>query len=381
MNILLLVPNMLSFKGGIQVFSKFFIEALNTYPEVEHLCVALLHDDSLASAPQLSKTSFWTTGQFPRRLRRLVYVWRCLSSLFQKPTALILTTHLHLSPVALLGKILFRTRYGVVLHGVEAWNIRSPILRLALKKADCLFAVSAFTKEKLLAQIPGLAAQTFLLPNTFQEEDFFPVQKSGQKSLTLHEKYNLPQDSKIILTVARLDASLSLKGYDRVIDCMPTILQRCPSAHYLLVGTGSDKERLEKKIQRLGLQGCVHMTGFIPDAELPLYYQNADVFILPSTGEGFGIVFLEALACGCPCIGGNRDGSQDALGQGELGLLIDPCDETQICDATLHMLLAQNKEEIFFHAEQLHREVLRRFGKETFRMKLHNYLFPKNAGV
>ena len=97
-----------------------------------------------------------------------------------------------------------------------------------------------------------------------------------------------------------------------------------PNAIYLIAGAGDDKQRLEHLAAERGLAGRVVFTGHVPADELPSYYALADVFAMPSTGEGFGIVFLEAAACGLPVIAGNADGSVDALGEGQIGCLVDP---------------------------------------------------------
>ena len=104
----------------------------------------------------------------------------------------------------------------------------------------------------------------------------------------------------------------------------PPSLARVPDAAYLIVGSGDDQPRLERLAREAGVGDRVVFAGQVADAELADYFALADVFAMPSTGEGFGIVFLEAAASGLPVIGGNRDGSVDALADGRIGRLVDP---------------------------------------------------------
>src|SRR5262249_13068089 len=137
---------------------------------------------------------------------------------------------------------------------------------------------------------------------------------------------------RIILTVGRLAASERYKGHDRLIAALPGVLLRVPDIAYLIVGGGDDQSRLEHLASESGITDRVTFAGHVPDEELPDYFALAHVFAMPSTGEGFGIVFLEAAATGVQIIGGNRDGSVDALAEGRIGRLVDPASRDEITD-------------------------------------------------
>ena len=128
------------------------------------------------------------------------------------------------------------------------------------------------------------------------------------------------------------------KGYDRLIRTLPTIIQTIPNIHYLIVGQGDDRPRIEQLIQSLSLEKYVTLTGFIPDQELVDYYNLCDIFAMPSKDEGFGIVYLEALACGKPTLGGNQDGAIDALCHGERGVLGDHDNLDEMAQAIIIVL-------------------------------------------
>jgi glycosyltransferase involved in cell wall biosynthesis len=104
--------------------------------------------------------------------------------------------------------------------------------------------------------------------------------------------------------------------------------------------------------------------------ELADHYRLSDVFAMPSTGEGFGIAFLEAMACGVPCVAGNADGSRDALDHGRLGFLVDPRDPAAVAKG-IESALAVGKDRVLEpEGRRLHEEVRRCFGNDVFAQRL-----------
>ncbi|MEB3188956.1 MAG: glycosyltransferase, partial [Snowella sp.] len=162
--------------------------------------------------------------------------------------------------------------------------------------------------------------------------------------------------------------------YDRVLQALPKIRSVIPNVHYLLVGKGDDRPRIEQMIQELQLENHVTLAGFVPDEELCDHYNLCDVFAMPSKREGFGIVYLEAMACGKPCLGGNQDGALDALDHGALGVLVNPDDIDEIADALIQILQKKYPNPLLYQPEQLRQAVIDRFGFEIFQQRLHEYL-------
>ncbi len=144
---------------------------------------------------------------------------------------------------------------------------------------------------------------------------------------------------------------------------------------YILVGRGDDAARIQAMARELRLESAVTMPGFVEERELADHYRLADVFAMPSTGEGFGIAFLEALACGTPVLAGNRDGSVDAVDGGKLGLLVDPMDVHRI-EEGLIALLRREGPRWWFERQALHDAVTARFGHAAFRRALARILPP-----
>src|SRR2546426_3185868 len=133
-----------------------------------------------------------------------------------------------------------------------------------------------------------------------------------------------------ILTVARLDARERSKGVDRVIAQIPALRRRFPGLAYVIGGSGDDVPRLSALAEQLGVSDAVHFVGEVPDEELSARLSAADVFVMPSRKEGFGIVFIEAMACGTPVIACGLEGSSDALLDGRVGVLVDPTAPNQL---------------------------------------------------
>jgi phosphatidyl-myo-inositol dimannoside synthase len=120
------------------------------------------------------------------------------------------------------------------------------------------------------------------------------------------------------------------KGIDEVLEVMPALIGKEPALSYLVAGDGDDRKRLEAKAHALGVRDHVVFAGFVKECEKADHYRLADVFAMPGRGEGFGGVFLEALACGVPVVGSALDGSREALRDGELGELVDPTDSASV---------------------------------------------------
>jgi len=185
------------------------------------------------------------------------------------------------------------------------------------------------------------------------------------------ERYQICNDQPVILTLSRLSSSEQYKGYDKVIAALPLILEKFPKTIYILAGKydKNEKQRIESVIRLYSMEAHVKLIGYVPDEEITGHYQLADVFIMPSKKEGFGIVFLEALACGTSVIGGNQDGTVDALQNGSLGTLINPNKTEEIAAALM---------DHFRHpkggGKNFQKDVLKQYSFERFKDRLQQHL-------
>lgn len=365
------MPNIFEFKGGIQTYSAFFLSALqNLYPDNDYQ-VFLKHDSQSSAKLSFSKnTKFNFYGRVPPHLRTPIFATEIVrQGIWQSPD-LVIATHINFTQAAYWLKRFKGIPYWGVVHGVDAWNIERPALKTALKHAEKIISVSNYTRDRLLKEQNLDPAKVLILPNTFDASQF----QIGPKPQYLMNRYGLTSANSIILTVARLDKKERYKGYDTIIQGLPAIRHQIPDVHYILVGQGSDRDRIEQLVTHLGLQDCVTFTGFIPDRELGDHYNLCDVFAMPSKGEGFGIVYLEALACGKPTLGANQDGAIDALAHGELGALVDPDNIEEIAQTIKQILQGNYPNPLLYQPEALRQKVIDRFGFERFQQTLADYL-------
>jgi len=367
------MPGLFDSKGGIQTYSSFLLQALKQlYPEL-HADVFLMHDRGW-SRLENSNPQFHFTGRLPAPLRTPAFAAKAFVAGIKQRPDLIISTHLNFALVAYWLKRLAGIPYWIVAHGFEAWDVQRPELRQAIEHADQILAVSQYTRMRLLKEQNIDPDRVSLLPNTFDPNRF----QIAAKPQHLLERYQLADHQPVILTVNRLAAGESYHPYDRVLAALPQIRQTIPDIHYLIVGQGDDRARLEQLIIEQQLQNHVTLTGFVPDHELPDYYNLCDVFAMPSKLEGFGIVFLEAMASGKPVLGSNLDGSVDALDQGRLGALVNPDDTTAIAHTLIQILQQRYPNPLMFQAGQLRQATYDAFGNERFRTKLeqllHTYL-------
>ena len=215
----------------------------------------------------------------------------------------------------------------VQVHGIEAWRELSVLHRRSVETATIITSVSRYTRRRLIEWVGIDPARVKVLPNSVD-----PQYHPGPKPSYLLERH-AAGGKKVLMTVSRLASSERYKGHDRVIRALPQLLSQHPDTIYLIVGDGDDRPRLESLAVECGVVENVQFTGSVPSEELPDYFRLADVFVMPSTGEGFGIVFLEAMATGVRVIGGNQDGSADPLADGQLGWPVDPDNERELISA------------------------------------------------
>ena len=146
---------------------------------------------------------------------------------------------------------------------------------------------------------------------------------------------NVEGAEKRILFVGRLHP---VKGVQYLLQAMQMVHEEVPGAKLILVGDGEERESLEKLTDSLGIRECVEFVGGVPHEKIPDYMHHADVFVLPSLSEGFGIVNLEAMACGLPIVATRVGGIPDIIEDGTNGYLVDTMNQEQLAEALLKLL-------------------------------------------
>jgi phosphatidylinositol alpha-1,6-mannosyltransferase len=214
--------------------------------------------------------------------------------------------------------------YLVPLYGIEVWRPLGWQRRRALAHATVRLAISRYTVERARPFLPGLA-DVRVLPLALEER---PPDGAVDLDLVSH------LGTGFLLTVGRMAASERYKGHDQILEALP----RVPGAHLVVAGDGDDRPRLEGRAAELGLKKRVTFTGFISEATLAELYRRAAVFVMPSLGEGFGLVYLEAMRAGKPCIAARRSAAEEVVADGATGFLVDRDDPEELASVLSRLL-------------------------------------------
>jgi glycosyltransferase involved in cell wall biosynthesis len=352
--------------GGVQHYSACLLRALT---ELFPRAIVRVHsklDLVVKKSCNDSKIVTSAYGGVPSWCRTAAFAFGGLwHALWEQPD-LIVTTHPHFAKALRHVHRLTGIPYLSCAHGVEVWGHLQGSLLKGLRMAAGLLPVSQFTRHTMLQEAGFDEDRVLVVPDTFREEAFQP----GLKPTSLLERFGLQADQPVLLTVGRLAASEAYKGHDQVIAALPQIRKAFPHVRYVIAGRGDDEPRLRQCVADHDQHDAVVFAGFVPDHELADFYRLCDVFVMPSTGEGFGIVYLEALATGKPCVVGNQDASPEAIGHGRLGFAVNPRSPEEIADAVLKLLSGNHDKPWLKEPETLRREVIELYGFAAFKQSL-----------
>src|SRR5438093_303709 len=322
LRLLVLLTDAFGGHGGIAKFNRDLLNALCVYPDIEEVTA-------------LPRTIAGDPGVLPDRLiyetqaarGKGTYVYHLGRLLTQRNRFDgVLCAHIHLIPLAALAARRYRAPLTLIVHGIEAW--RPPRiwgLRQSLQSVNTFVSVSLLTKQRFLEWAPLSEEQGHIVPDCVDLSKYGP----GPKPAYLIERYGL-SGRRVIMTLGRLSAAERYKGIDEVLEVMPSLVPEMPDLMYLILGDGDDRLRLQEKARTLGLDRHVNFGGFIPEEQKADHLRLADAFVMPGRGEGFGIVYLEAMACGIPVVASKADASREAVLDGRLGLLADPRNPQEI---------------------------------------------------
>lgn len=285
----------------------------------------------------------------------------------------IILSHINLLSIGhIIKKISPKTQLVLLAHGIEVWSPLSPLRRKMLRSCDQILAVSQFTLETMI-KVHGLPAEKLKVLNNCLDP-FLKRPAAKIRSEELLTRYGLKKTDKILMTLTRLNSKERYKGYDRVMQAMALLRDDFPEIKYLIVGKYDQEEQqyIVKLQQDLGLTEQVVLTGFIPDEELESHFNTCDVYVMPSRKEGFGLVFIEAMYYNLPVIAGNKDGSTDALLNGELGQLVDPENVEEIAAAIERVLRIPEQ---FLPNRKLMNQY---FSYESYKRTIEDYVFEES---
>ena len=247
---------------------------------------------------------------------------------------IVLAAHPNLAfPAAWMRRVSPRLRTVVMSHGIEVWKPLPILRRGALLKADLVLAPSGDTARKLEG-VQGVSPEKIRTLAWPLNPDFLRM-AGAPAGLPLPPAF---PEGRVILAVGRWAASERYKGADELIRAVQRLRATVPGLHLVAVGGGDDLPRLQKLAADLGVADGVHFLTGLTREEIAACYARADVFALPSTGEGFGLVFLEAMAFAKPVVGAACGGTTDVVEDGVNGLLVPPRDTERLVQALGRLL-------------------------------------------
>jgi phosphatidylinositol alpha-1,6-mannosyltransferase len=345
----------LSTPGGVQRAGGLTAAVLASFAKErdEPYTFLSLNDPADKALLQIGSEKIAFTG-FGRSKR--TFLRAALRTAFKRPS-LVVALHPNLAPVVAAVKMFApRTRSIIFAHGVEVWAPLGPGRRWSLRRSDLVLAPSADTVRQLVTQQGVADEKVRKLPWSLGPE-FDPSALPCARRLP----DGFPR-GPIILTVGRWDAREAYKGVDHLIMALPALLRTLPDLHLVAIGEGTDLPRLEG----LGREECVsthvHFLPQMQPEELSLAYGACELFALPSRGEGFGLVFLEAMSRGKAVIGGAHGGTPEIIEEGINGYLVPYGDVTQLTARLLRLLSDES--------------CRRRMGQQAFERVCSNFTYP-----
>lgn len=296
--ILLLAPEIFSSEGGIPRILQSYLRALAATPAEVRL--VSLNDPAINPADLALHGSPATKLAVGCNRRKSDFIRAALRLSRGCPD--LVCGHVAQLPVAWLARRLNpRLRYYLVAHGIEVWRPFTAPERLALRGAERIFCVSDYTRRELLRHCPLPAGRAVVLPNALDAG--FPIARGVP----------LAECAPVILTVTRLTFADRYKGVEDLIAALPAIRREMPGAQLRIVGRGDDVERLRAVAAGAGCADAVAFLGFVDDDTLREEIRRCRLFALPSKKEGFGLVFLEAMASSRPCLGAEAGGVPEVI--------------------------------------------------------------------
>jgi len=314
MNVLLLSPELFLHEGGIARIMRLYLKALCEIVGPEGRVDSLVLNDRPGTEPRLPRYSNDRLGEHAGCDRRkLAFIRHALR--LSRRADIVVCAHLHQLPIVWLAQRLRPTlKYYLVAHGIEVWRPYSRFERRALLGAERILCVSEYTRRQMLRFCPELRAERLVVVHNTLDPHFAPELNDQLSSAP----FAVPR----ILTVGRLTAADRYKGFDTLVEAMPAIRRDYPAARLRVVGKGDDLPRLMALAGELGVAGSVDFLGPISDEALRAEYAACDLFALPSRKEGFGLVYLEAMTHGKPCIGARAGGVPEVISHA-VGILVD----------------------------------------------------------
>jgi phosphatidylinositol alpha-1,6-mannosyltransferase len=357
--ILLVLPEVFGCEGGIQMFCRSLCLAAGHWAENNSASVsAIVLNDRAQPDSRYINGGF--SSYVPADKNKARVVTSYIRQTIKHRPDLVIFGHVSLAPLMLIPTT-SDSKTCVITYGIEVWQSVGRVAEQALRRADSVMAISEYTRGELLKR-------NHLSPDKIK---LFPC------SLDPHW---VPEDARceslpgvpVILTVCRLKKDDAYKGVDSVIKSLPAVVRECGPVAYRIVGGGDDMPRLKALADELRVSRYITFVGELSDSELREEYRNCSLFVMPSEKEGFGIVFLEAMAYGKPVIGGAHGGTPSVVKHDETGLLVNNLDIPGLAQSIVRVLREDGLRERLGRAG--HQRLLDDFTFRTFEANFDSYL-------
>jgi phosphatidyl-myo-inositol dimannoside synthase len=309
--------------GGVGRFERHIVIALDALAKRDDTGVTVLQLRPLNH--QVQRVTLRSGGG-----SKLRFVVMLVVAMIRSPRTVVVFSHPTAAQLTLVFR-LFRlhTRYAVLCHGVDVWAPMGRLKLRALQGAAFILAVSSDTARRVTSNRGIEAGRVRLLPCAYLLEGNDDMPSPA------------PQAGRLkLLSVCRLaPGETTEKGLDLTLAAVRRLAPEFANLTYEIVGEGRDLRRLKAVVHDLGISERVSFAGFLDDRDLKAAYASCDVFVLPSCQEGFGLVFLEAMAAAKPVVAAAAGGVPDVVIPGTTGILIPAGDLDQLVIALRTLLL------------------------------------------
>ena len=319
--------------GGIQRVGRHLAAVMTEFATSRGMECRLL---SLNDTPELHRMSvagreFVFTGSERAKGRFTATAMRSA----RRHAKLVVAAHPYLAPVVQAMRIAApRMKSIVVAHGIEVWEPLSTLRRRALRGANLILTPTKDTADHIATQQQIPRNRVRVLPWALDPDFEALAAATSQSALPA----NFPS-GRVILTVGRWQANERYKGMDTLVSALPRLLHEWTDLQLVAVGEGDDQAWFEQLAEGCGVRRHVHFFSGLSYSELAACYSACEIFALPSRGEGFGLVYLEAMARGKPVIGGAHGGAPEVIDDGRSGYLVQHGDAPQLA-TSIETLLA-----------------------------------------
>lgn len=348
--------------GGTQTFNRAFVKALDDLSKENDFSFVVLSMNDKGDSNLISKYISNEKNKY-KSFNGSKFLFSIAAIKEMLTADIAFYTHVHLIVLAnIVGLLNKKIKQNVVVHGIDVWRKLPSYLLSGLKHVEKILSVSSFTKDEMI-KFNGVDESKFLIfPNTL--DPFY-----GLETGTIYSKNELGlPEGKMILTVSRLAKTEKKKNIDLLIKSIKKIRSKVPDSYLVVVGDGDGKDSLVKLASEEDALEYVYFPGKVPSEKIASYYKNCDLFTLLSEKEGFGIVYLEAMYYGKPCVGLSAGGVPDVFYAPEVGCLIDGKEERVVQNKLIEMM---SRISDYNHVKE---KMEKRFSFEEFKKRLFSLI-------